>query len=263
MAESFSALSDELEKRSLLQQKIIGAILYPTCITVGMLILIIVLMTTVFPKMLGVFTSLHVALPLSTRILIWLSNAMRHYGLLCGFLIFVGIISFVIAYRRFGQFRFWLDDILVRTPFVSKIFRAYTLASISNVVGLLMVNNSSLLTGLSVAADTSTNEVYRFAIKAVVADVSDGVSLGYALAKFPQLFPREFCDILSIGEQTGRLSETFMYAHTLYTRDLDSLTKSLASSIEPILMVFIGLAIGVVALSVVTPMYSITAHLHG
>ena len=126
-----------------------------------------------------------------------------------------------------------------------------------------MVNNSSLVVGLSVAADTSANKAYCRALYAVVDDVSAGVSLGSALAKFPHLFSKEYCDILSIGEQTGKLSETFMYAHTLYARDLDALTKSLSASVEPILMVFIGLAIGVVALSVVTPMYSITAHLHG
>ena len=60
-----------------------------------------------------------------------------------------------------------------------------------------------------------------------------------------------------------KLAETFTYAHTLYARDLDTLTKSLSASIEPVLMVVIGLAIGIVAFSVVSPMYSITSHLHG
>ena len=262
LAESFSALSDELEKRAELKQKIIGAMLYPACITVGMLVLVVVLMTIVFPKMLGVFKSLHVTLPLSTRVLIFVSDFIRRFGLLFGLIIIAGIVIGMVLFRRYENFRFNIDHLIMKVPMLSALVQAYTLASVSNVVGLLMSNGSSLVAALSVAGDTCSNLLYRRAFKSVVADVLDGAALGYSLSKYPKLFPQEFSDIISIGERTGKLSETFIYAHNLYSRDLDSLTKSLSASIEPVLMVFIGLAIGVVAFSVVTPMYSITSHLN-
>jgi type II secretory pathway component PulF len=261
LAESFSSLSDELEKRAMLQQKIIGAILYPTCITVGMLVLVTVLMVVVFPKMLGVFESLHVVLPLSTRILMWVSNFLRRFWFYLGFVDVAGFVAFCVFYKRAGKFRLKMDHIVLKIPLVSALVRVYMLASISNIIGLLLTNNSSLLTALHVAGQTCGNHAYREALKSVTDEVSGGVSLGQALGDFSEFFPQEFCDLVSIGEQTGKLSETFTYAHTLYARDLDMLTKSLSASIEPILMVVIGLAIGFVALSIVSPMYSITSHL--
>jgi len=263
LAESFSALSDELEKRAMLSQKIIGALLYPACITVGMLILVVVLMTVVFPKMTGVFESLHVVLPLSTRILMWLSNFLCRFGLSVGFVCLVAIVTCVIFYKRSEKFHFKIDNFVLKIPLISKLIQVYMLASISNVIGLLLTNNSTLLTSLKVAGQTCNNRAYRQILEKVIEQVSGGVALGEALGKFPRFFSREFCDLISIGEQTGKLSETFTYAHTLYARDLDMLTKSLSASIEPVLMVAIGLAIGVVAFSVVTPMYGITSHLHG
>lgn len=263
LAESFSAISDELEKRAMLSQKIIGAILYPACITVGMLVLVIVLMTVVFPKMLGVFESLHVVLPLSTRILIWTSDFLRRFGILLGVVDVIGFVACAALYKRLDGFRLKVDRALLKIPLVSNLVRAYVLASVSNVIGLLLTNNSSLLTALHVAGQTCTNHAYREVLKKVSDHVSGGTPLGQAFANFTVFFPREYCDLVSIGEQTGKLSETFTYAHKLYARDLDMLTKSLSASIEPILMVFIGLAIGIVAFSIVSPMYSITSHLHG
>ena len=263
LAQSFLALSDELEKRSMLQQKIIGAVLYPTCITCGMLVLVIVLMTFVFPKMIGVFTSLHVILPLSTQILIWTSNMMRRFGLLIGLVFLAVVVVGVLSYRRSDAFHLRVNLFLLHIPIISSLTRAYMLASISNVVSLLMSNSASLVSALSVAAETCNNFAYRDALFLIVAEISGGASLKSSFTKFPKLFPVEYCDIVSIGEQTGKLPETFAYAHTLYTQDLDTLTKSLAASVEPVLMVCIGLAIGVVAMSVVSPMYSITSHLNG
>lgn len=263
LAESFSALSDELEKRAVLQQKIFGAILYPACITVGMLALVIVLMTVVFPKMLGVFESLHVALPLSTRILIWTSGFLRRFGILCGLLMMAGFVACGVFYRREGGFRLWIDRMMLKIPLVSALIRAYTLASISNVIGLLLTNNSSLLSALVVAGQTCGNRAYCEALKKVVGQVSGGASLEQTLGNFDVFFPREYCDLVGIGEQTGKLPETFTYAHAMYARDLDMLTRSLSASIEPVLMVGIGLAIGIVAFSIVSPMYGITSHLHG
>jgi type II secretory pathway component PulF len=263
LSESFSALSDELEKRAMLSQKIIGALLYPACISVGMLALIIVLMTVVFPKMLGVFESLHVALPLSTRILMWASGFLCRFGVLLGFVCIAGIIACIVLYRRKGKFHLKVDRVILKIPLVSILVRVYMLASISNVVGLLLSNNSSLLTALRVAGQTCGNYAYREVLENVADQVSGGTPLGQTLGKFPIFFSREYCDLVSIGEQTGKLSETFTYAHSLYARDLDVLTKSLSASIEPVLMVGIGLAIGLVAFSIVSPMYSITSHLHG
>jgi type II secretory pathway component PulF len=263
LAESFSALSDELEKRSMLAQKIIGAILYPACITVGMLVLVIVLMTVVFPKMLGVFESLHVALPVSTKILIWASDFIRRFGILSGLLVLVGLVVGGVYYKRSIRFHLKLDRMLLKIPLVSRLIRVYILASISNVIGLLLNNNSSLLSALSLAEQTCGNYAYREVLTKVIKRVSGGVPLGKSLGDFPVFFPHEYSDLVGIGEQTGKLAETFAYAHTMYARDLDMLTKSLSASIEPVLMVVIGLAIGFVAFSIVTPMYSITSHLHG
>lgn len=263
LADSFSAISDELEKQSQLQQKIIGAILYPACITIGMLVLVIVLMTVVFPKMLGVFESLHVALPLSTRLLMWLSSCLQRFGILLGLVCIFSLVLCVVSYKRYTLFHLKVDRILLHIPLISVLIRTYILASISNVIGLLLTSHSSLLTALHVAGHTCGNYVYREALINVGRETSSGVSLGESLAKYPKFFSAEYCDLVSIGEQTGKLPETFIYAHTLYARDLDVLTKSLSASIEPILMVFIGLAIGIVAFSVVSPMYSITSHLHG
>jgi type IV pilus assembly protein PilC len=187
---------------------------------------------------------------------------LRRFGIFAGFISVASLVACGVFYKRSSRFRLKVDRFILKIPLVSVLVRAYMLASISNVIGLLITNNSSLLTALRVASQTCGNQAYREVLKNVIDQVSGGTSFGQALGKFPTFFSQEYCDLVSIGEQTGKLSETFTYAHTLYARDLDMLTKSLSASIEPVLMIVIGLAIGFVALSIITPMYSITSHLH-
>jgi type IV pilus assembly protein PilC len=152
--------------------------------------------------------------------------------------------------------------LLIKLPIISKIIRTYSLASISNILGLLLAHNTSLVSALKIASETNGNFAYRKVLNTVAKQTATGIPMTQALSRFPQYFSKEYCDLVAIGEQTGKLCQTFIYAHTLYARDLDVITKTMSSSIEPILMVIIGLLIGAIALSVVSPMYSITSHLH-
>jgi type II secretory pathway component PulF len=262
LGESFILISEELEKKQELQQKIITAMLYPACIFIGMIILLGVLLTVVFPKLVNVFNSLHVALPLSTRLLIFSSDFLRKWWILMLLLISALILLFTYYYRKNNVFRKHVEQGVLKIPIFGNMVQIYCLATISRILGLLLMSNTNIITALNITEESISHRLYKNALKNISEAVSQGEMIADSLEYFKSLFPEEFIHMISIGERSGKLAETYNYLQILYSRDLDMRSKALSSSIEPLLMVILGLSVGVIAISIVGPMYQITQNLH-
>lgn len=106
-----------------------------------------------------------------------------------------------------------------------------------------------------------SNLVYRKEIEAIAADVSEGEEISRRLSKRSYLFPTTLAQMVAVGEKTGNLSESLLYLADVYEDDLDDITKNLSTIIEPVLMVILGAIVAFIALSIITPIYSVTQHL--
>ncbi|MDD5068286.1 MAG: type II secretion system F family protein [Candidatus Pacebacteria bacterium] len=255
-------LAEELKKKNVLRNKVLSALVYPIFITITTLALTILLTIFIFPKIQPIFTSLRVAIPLTTRILIFTSAFLRAYGLWLLAALVVSAIVFLIFLKKSEGFRKFFDRNIFRIPLLGTIFQGYNLANITRTLGLLLKSGVKLSEAVIVTADTTANVIYKQELHNISAGVLRGEKLSFYMEKNRKLFPDLVSHMVAVGEGTGNLSNTLIYLSESEEAEVDDLTKNLSNSIEPLLMVFMGLIVGFIAVSVITPIYEITQNLH-
>ncbi len=261
LTQNLTHLAEELRKKNLLRKKVISALVYPIIVTVATLGVATLLTVYIFPKIMPIFSSLNVKLPWSTRVLLWFSTFLQHYGLwlLLGIVLFV--IAVVIIRKTVPFVRMFLDRLIFSIPFVGRMALYYNMANLCRTLGLLLQSGMTISDGLVIVGDTMENRVYKKECIAISESVKHGQQISKYLLSRQKKFPHMMSHMISIGERTGNLSGTLIYLSDLYENELDDLTKNLSSAIEPILMVTMGIVVGFVAISVITPIYEITQNL--
>ncbi len=261
LSQNLEYLADELKKHDTLRKKMIGALVYPAVITAATLGITAFLMLYLFPKIMPVFSSLNMELPLSTKIVMATSLFLQEYGL-----IFLGIViaTFVVAgivIRKFTRVRYYFDAFLLRLPVAGEMIRYYNLATATRTLGLLLRSGVTLAEALPLTADTTRNLIYKEQYRLLAEAVIRGERMSDYLFKQPDLFPIITTQMVAVGERSGSLSSTLVYLSELYEAEVDEFTKNLSSLVEPALMVIMGLVVGFIAISIITPIYGITQHL--
>lgn len=262
LSQNLAHLADELQKKSELHRKVLGALVYPFVITVATIGITTVLTVFIFPKILPVFASLHVNLPLTTRVLMAVSDFLRIYGLwLLGFVVGVSVLFTYLKYK-FPQVKFVFHQFLLHLPIFGILVQSYNLANFCRTLGLMLKSGMPLTDALVMVAETTPNLAYQRAFIALSESVLKGEPLSRQLGRQPALFPDTLTHMVTIGETTGGLSTSLIYLSELYEADIEELTRNLSSAIEPFLMIFMGLLVGFIAVSIITPIYEITQNLH-
>ena len=219
------------------------------------------LIVYIFPKIMPIFLSLKAELPWSTRALIWLSHTMTVYGVW----IILGLIALAIGFSfamRSPQFHYRSDLVLLRIPVFGRLSQFYNLSNACRTLSLLLKSDVRFVAALAIAADSLKNQAYKRALEHVGEGVLRGQRMSVQLKEFPQLFPPLLMQMLSVGESTGNLSDTLMYMSEMYESEIRDWTKNLTSVLEPVLMLTMGLLVGFIAISIITPIYGITQSLH-
>jgi type IV pilus assembly protein PilC len=263
LSDNLTYLAEELKKKNNLQKKVKGAFIYPAVVTFATLGITGFLMIYLFPKILPVFSSLHMTLPLSTRIIMAISDFLIHHG----FALIIGIIVFILAFmftlRKVPIFRFYFDKFLMRIPMIGDVIKHYNLANTTRTIGLLLKSGVTFGETLAITTKVSGNLVYKREFEAMAEAINRGERISVYLAKNRDLFPEVLTQIISVGERSGNLSNSFIYLSELYENEVEEFTKNISNLIEPALMIFMGVLVGFIAISIITPIYSITQNLHG
>jgi len=257
LAENLNYLTKELKKKHDLHSKVRGALIYPTVVLVATLGIAGSMIIFIFPKILPVFASLKVKLTFTTRALITISNALTQHGLVIGGIIVVAIIGFVFLIKV-KQVKHVIHHILLYLPVIKKMIIQVNIANFSRTFGLLLKSGVNITEAISITADTTTNLVYRHELKAAAAVLLKGEFLSSYLAKDPKLFPPIAVNMMKVGENTGNLTENLNYLSEYYEEQVGDFVKNLSSIIEPALMIVMGVIVGFIALSIITPIYSLT-----
>jgi type IV pilus assembly protein PilC len=262
LSENLEYLATELKKRHTLKRKIIGASIYPAVVMVGVFSVIGFLIVYLFPKILPVFSSLHMRLPLSTRIVIYLSQTLKSYGVI----ILVAGSSSIFIWRwllgRFVLMRKYTIMLALYMPIVGSMTRNYNLASITRTLGLLLKAGLTLGEALTISIKTIENELYQNELTLFVEGVNRGDRLSIYLRENVLLFPDIVASVVAVGERSGNLAESFLYLSELFEEEVDDSSKNISSLIEPLLMVVMGVLVGFIAVSIISPIYGITSNLH-
>lgn len=257
LPENLNYLAQELTKKRQLATKIKGALFYPIIILVGTVGIITLLMTFVLPKILPVFQSLNVRLPLPTRLLIAVSNFAQEYV----FVIFAGIAVIVVAFillLRVSTFAYIIEQVMLRIPIVGTMVQGVNIVNFTRTLGILLKSGARIVESVNTTATTLDNLVYREALFGAAEDIRKGEQLSSHLMKYPALFPDMLHQMIAVGENTGNLSETLLYLAEYYEEEVDNTTKNLSTVLEPLLLIFMGVIVGFVAIAIITPIYGIT-----
>ncbi len=263
LSENLEYLALELKKNQLLRKKVIGAFIYPVVVVFATFGITGFLMIYLFPKIIPVFQSLKMELPISTKLVIFLSNYIRFNGvyLFLGLVFFV--FSFILLLKKSHDFRFYFDKVILKIPVIGNIVKDYNLANSTRTIGLLLKGGVTVSDAIFIAEKTCSNLVYKEEFKKLSESVNRGDKISSYLNSRTDLFPNVLSQIISVGERSGNLSNSLAYLSELYETQVDDFTKNISGLIEPALMVLMGLLVGFIAISIITPIYSITQNIHG
>src|SRR3989338_4742264 len=257
LSENLKYLADELRKRDELQKKINGAMAYPMVIFMATVGITSIMIFVIFPKILPVLTSINVELPFITRVFIAISEFLIKYGyavglsmagLLLGFWLILKVTRVRLAWHKF----------IILLPAVGGMVLSVNIISFSRTIGLLLRAGIKIVEALEITANTLSNLVYRQEILKVAEGVRKGDPMSKYFVENNKLFPPIFSQMISVGDNTGKLDESILFLADFYESELDESTKSLSNILEPILLLTMGIIVAFVALAIITPIYKIT-----
>ncbi len=256
LEEILEILSIQLEKEHDLTSKIKGAMTYPAVIIVAMIGIAVLMLTYILPKMMGVFADMKVDLPASTQFIIEMSNMLRaHYiAVAVGLVFFIMAIRFLLTTESGKRI---LGFILINIPVIKNMVIKVNCARFARIYSSLLRSGVPVVQALTIISNTLTNYYYKKAAKDGIEDVQKGVSLSTVIGKNPKVFPVLMAQMAQVGEETGKTEVVLLKLAEFYEDEVDQISKNMSSIIEPVLMIFIGGAVGFFAISMLQPMYSL------
>ncbi|KPJ57116.1 hypothetical protein AMJ49_02335 [Parcubacteria bacterium DG_74_2] len=260
LQENLRYLALHLRKDYEMKKNIRGAMIYPAIIIIVGLIIAFTVTFFILPKITDLLKILGVELPLATKILINSSSFFKENSILIiSGLIFVILIFKFILKLKF--IKFYFDKTSLSLPIFGQIFRNLSLARFSRFSYTLFKSGMPVLEALKISSDSLPNEVYKRNLTSVRLEVERGGKISQGLKNFPKVFSLTFCQMISIGEKTGALEESFLYLARFYERESTSVLKNLSAILEPILLILVGVFVGFIALAIITPIYRFTGSL--
>jgi type IV pilus assembly protein PilC len=255
-------LSTYIEKNVKLKRAVQSASIYPIGVMTIAGGVVTLLLWKVVPIFATLFAGLGVDLPLPTKIVIGLSNFI---GSIFGLLIVVGAIGFGVAIKVWygtSQGRFIIDTIILKLPVMGILMRKIAVARFTRTLGTLIASGVPILEGLDITARTAGNAVVERALQQVRKSLEEGKSLTEPL-KESEVFPGMVTQMISVGEQTGAMDAMLQKIADFYEEEVDAAVKDLLTALEPIMIVFLGVVVGGVVISMYMPLFSLIGKLSG
>ena len=260
LPENLEYLAEQLEKDDELKRKIKGAMIYPGIIFFSTIFLAIGLSVFILPKIVYLYESYGADLPMITSVLLKSMSFLSTYWLPG---IIIGIILYAV-YKlliRVKKIRYTLDLVKIRMPLFGKLLYMSQISILTRTLGTLVRSGIPIQAAIESVSVTIDNAVYQKFLVETAKDVGAGNSLYSSLKKRPDLFPPLSTRIISMGEKTGNLEKNLLYLGDFYEKELDHFTRDLTSSLVPILLLFVGVVIGTVAVAIILPIYRLSGTL--
>jgi type IV pilus assembly protein PilC len=253
-------LSSYIEKNVKLQRAVKSALVYPVGVLTVAGGVITLLLWKVVPIFATLFAGLGVDLPLPTKIVIAMSNLV---GSIFGFLLLVALAGAIFGLKIWygtPQGRFVLDTIILKLPVLGILMRKIAVARFTRTLGTLISSGVPILEGLDITAKTAGNAVVEKALQQVRRSLEEGKSLTEPL-KDSEVFPGMVTQMIAVGEQTGAMDAMLQKIADFYEEEVDAAVKDLLTALEPVMIVFLGVVVGGVVISMYLPLFSLIGKL--
>jgi type IV pilus assembly protein PilC len=254
-------LAQFMEKSLRLRKKVIGAMIYPVVVSTVAVCILAGIMKFVIPAFAEMFKEIGLQLPLMTQILLGISDFVRDYFLLLLLLPFVfwGIYRGIVSNAR-G--RFLMDKFKLNMPLFGTIIKKSTISRFCRTLGTLISSGVPILEALAIIKETTGNDVVTKAVDDVYGSIREGESIARPMGA-SGVFDDIIVNMVDIGEETGELDKMLMKVADNYDDDVDIAVESLTSIMEPVLIVFMGGAIGFIVIALFLPLIDLIKGLGG
>ncbi len=251
-------LADQMERDYDLMTQIKGAMIYPIFIIIGLVIVGFVMMTFVVPKLTAVLSESGAALPWTTRLLIGTSKFFQKFAIQ----IVIG------AFLGGAAFRWWTntptgrslwDRAKLKIPVFGDLLEKIYIVRMTRSMSTLLSGGVDIPSSIEICADIVGNDYYKRQLLETKKEVSDGNSITTVFFReksVPGMIPQ----MMSVGEETGRLGEVLERLTSFYSRELQNSVSNLVSAIEPLIMLVMGLAVGIMVAAIILPMYNLASN---
>lgn len=257
LAYSLQVIAGQLEKALALSKKIKGAMIYPAVIICVMLVIGIVMMVYMVPTLTETFIGLNITLPLPTRVIIAISDFLRSNILvtMLGLILFAFGVASSLKTQRGKDF---LDTVTLHLPMIKTMAREVNAARTARTLSSLISSGVDIVAALHITSAVLQNHYFKNLLLESAKQVEVGELLSTSLAESNgNLYPVFVSEMLAVGEETGKLTDMLNNVANYYESEVDQKTKDLSTIIEPFLMVIIGVAVGVFAIAMMLPTYSL------
>jgi len=250
-------LSQNLEKQQEFKSKVKGAMVYPILILVAMVGVFVLLMVYVVPNLAEVYKSFDAELPPTTKLIIAISDLLTKRL----WLFIVMIVAFVFVFMRFKNTtrgEYFFARLVFKMPIMGRLQKNIDVTEFTRTFGLLISSGVPIMQALEIVSDSMSNVLYQDSLRNAAKQVEKGVALGVPLANDPN-FPPMLTQMVSVGEETGKLDEILFRLADFMEMQTDSSIKGLTTALEPIILVLLGGMVAFLVLSIVMPIYNLTS----
>ncbi len=253
---ALTEIGGNLQKTFDLNKKIKGALMYPMIIMCAIVLIGVLMLIYVVPTLTKTFEKVGADLPSSTKLVIWISDSIKNHFILLASVVGI-IVVFLITLSKLEKTKKMFDYVFLRLPVVGVMIKEVNSARTARTLSSLLSSGVDMTKALSITREVLQNHYYKQVITKAMASIEKGITLSSVFKDHSKLYPVMVGEMMEVGEETGKLSSMLIDIATFYEGEVDAKTKNMSTIIEPVLMVFIGGAVGFFAVSMISPMYSI------
>ena len=260
LAEALKHLALQMENTYIIQKKVKGAMIYPGVILSVMLVIGVLMMVLVVPGLAQTFKDLKSPLPASTKFVIALSAFLSAHYIVALIIIIVAALAIYSSLQTAGGKKA-LDFVSIHIPIIGTIVKESNAARTTRTLSSLLASGVDLLAAVRITGEVLQNSYFKDVLHRTETVVEKGDPISTIFVKEEKLYPIFVGEMMSVGEETGKLSSMLMGVATFYENEVEQKTKDMSTIIEPFLMVIIGIGVGFFAVSMITPMYTVMNNL--
>jgi type IV pilus assembly protein PilC len=250
-------LATYLEKAEALNRKIKGAMIYPTIVISVAIIASAVLMIFVIPVFAAMFKEMNATLPLPTRITIMVSNALKS-SILVIIAVIVAIVILIRVYYKTDNGQKVIDTLLLKMWIMGPLLQKSSISRFARTLGTLLASGVAILDALEITAKTAGNRVVQDAVMEARKSIGGGETISAPLRTM-KVFPPMVTSMIAVGEATGGLDEMLTKIADFYDAEVDAAVENLTAALEPVIIVFLGIFIGGLVISMYLPIFSMAS----
>jgi type II secretory pathway component PulF len=249
-------LADNSEKSREFKSKVVGAMIYPIIILVGLVVVMAVMMIVVIPKLSELYKDFDAELPAATKIVVAISDFSVQYW----WAMAVGVVGLFFGFRAYintESGRSVWDDFKFKFPIIGPLSKQVILTEMTRTMSLLVGAGVSVVESLGIVSEAAGNVVVQRELKRIAKQVEKGFPLSISFSE-SYIFPPLIGQMIAVGEETGKLDDVMIKLSTYFESESSEKVKGLTSAIEPIILIVLAVGVGFLMYAIIVPIYGIT-----